>query len=69
MEDATSVKKLFLKENEVSGGISEDFYILDCWDCFVGIKVDVLVKWQFSVNDKPEIFPDILVLQDRATDI
>ena len=43
-EDTTSIKKMFLKGNEASGRVSKDFHILDCQDCFVGIKVNVLIK-------------------------
>jgi len=44
VEDTTSIKKMFLKENEASDRVSEDFHTLDCQDYFVGIKVNVLIK-------------------------
>ena len=46
-ENTTSVKKMFLKGDEVSSRVSEDFHTLDCQDCFVGIKVDVLMKLRY----------------------
>ena len=43
-KDTTSVKKMFLKRDEASGGVPEDFHTLDCQNHFVSIEVDVLMK-------------------------
>jgi len=68
-EDTTSVKKMFLKRDEVSGEVPKDFHTLDYQNCFVSIEVNVLMKQQFSVEDESEVFPSVFGLQNWATDI
>jgi len=51
-KDTASIQKLFLLGNKTSGGISEDFYVLDSQNHFVCVEVNILMKWQFSVKDE-----------------
>ena len=63
-EDAASVKKMFLKGDEASGGVSKDPHTLDSQDHFVGIEVDVLIEWKFSIKDETKILPSVFGLQN-----
>ena len=63
-KDTTSVKKMFLKRDEASGGVPEDFHTLDCQNHFVSIEVDVLMKWQFSIEDESKVFPSVFGIQN-----
>ena len=63
-KDTTSIKKTFLKKNKASGRVPKDFHTLDYQDCFVGVKVNILIKQQFLVKDKTKVFPSVFGLQN-----
>ena len=68
-EDTASVKKMFLKEDKTSDRVSEDLHILDSWDYFVGMEVDMLMEWNFPVKDKTKVLPSVFGLQDCSANV
>ena len=45
--------------NEAMSRISENFHAFDHRDCFIHIKVNILMKYKLSVKYKAQILPSI----------
>ena len=63
--DAYSVKKLFIQRQQSPGKITQHFHTLDSRQCFVGIKMNMLMKREFSIKDESKISPLVLWLKNR----
>jgi len=45
----------------------EHFHALNCRQSFVGIKFDMLMKQELSIEDEPKIFPRIFGMKNGAS--
>jgi len=53
--DACAVKKLFIQRRQSPGKITQHFHALDSRQGFVGIKMNMLMKREFSIKDESKI--------------
>ena len=53
---------MFLERVDATVWVAEKFYVFDSGNQFVYIKIDVLVEYQFSIEYKSQVFPQIIGL-------